>query len=357
MPRTDSPRGHRRSALYPEIVRRTRPPVIILAVLLAAIGGAQGWIVMARHGEGQRHDDAVPWVNRPAPPRPAPRFAPPISSAPCRAEALRGSVVHVTGVTGNFLGRLALTNMGTAACSVDGTPRLFGVRSGAPRQAIGLGDGRGTALDGRGGRPFRQTDLLPGGQATITLDIPYSFFLEPGQPCARDNPHRPMPFDSLVIGLAAGGTVDVPGTLPDLECAAVPALLLTTGFVVNGSDDPLPEPVDRLQARIDAPRSAKGGTTLSFSVVLHNPTDGAIALDPCPGYWVHLSAFGGSDVHAQLNCDTVHRIDPGQSVRFAMRIRVPAGAHLGSIYWNFDTPAGLNTPAEHNAMASIEVLT
>ena len=107
-------------------------------------------------------------------------------------------------MTGQYLEPIQLTNVGPVPCSLPGTPTLFGVRTGAPRQAIGLGDGRGSAVDGRGGAPFRQTDLLPGGRATITLDIPYTVFLDPGQACARDNPHRPAPFDSLVVGLATG---------------------------------------------------------------------------------------------------------------------------------------------------------
>ncbi len=72
-----------------------------------------------------------------------------------------------------------------------------------------------------------------------------------------------------------------------------------------------------------------GGSTLDYTVTLTNGSDHTIALDPCPTYQQALYVVTAPAVPRPepeffaLNCDTVHAIAPGQSVRYAMRIQIP----------------------------------
>jgi hypothetical protein len=318
----------------PKATRAAIVAVVATAVVVV-IGGGLAWVVHTQSGGTSA--PAVPWVDRPALAPPEPRYPDPPSAAPCRADQLRGSV-ETSALAGMFLARVMVTNTDSTACDIRGTPTVTGLRrdSLAEPITIGEGDPAWIALDLARYRPM---DLPPGGLATMTLLIPYSAYVNDGQRCSALNPDRPPPYDSLELGMPTGATVAVPGSAADIECGPF-ASLLTRGFLVNGSDRPLPEPVDRLKVSIEAPPSVEGGTTLHFVVVLRNDTADPIPLDPCPGYRVYgFDQVGRSGVERQLNCDSVHEIGPGSSVRFAMEFPVPEVLGNQGLYWAFRTPS------------------
>ena len=92
------------------------------------------------------------------------------------------------------------------------------------------------------------------------------------------------------------------------------------------------------------PKTLTMGETLRYVVELHNPTNDAISLDPCPGYY---QAWGESGTAVfgpgVLNCeDAPDEIGPGETVAFEMELDIPAsieGAECfsGSVFWYLGT--------------------
>ena len=100
------------------------------------------------------------------------------------------------------------------------------------------------------------------------------------------------------------------------------------------ADDPSADDafVSPLSAQLDAPDTMRAGTTLAFVVTIRNRSKRAYALRPCPGYEEYLYAFGQpADARYQLNCDTVTSIPARGSVRYAMRLALPASMRPGRV--------------------------
>lgn len=247
---------------------------------------------------------------------------------------------HGQGLAGDTsLGLLIATNIGSAVCSLVGTPRAASVATSSGRRVpVAL---HATQLPGGA-----DTDLRPGGQARL----PVQYEGPEAGACTAELPQ------SLRLTLPAGGTVAV--THPPFPTVSCPSLAVGTFFVV-GADKPLPMPLDALQVTLHLPATVQAGTVLSYTVTLTNPTKQPISLVPCPGYWAHGFINGESVVHDQLNCDGITAIGSGNSVTFAMRIPVPAAPDPGApLYWHLDTPASQDggiTPGHHEATAGIVV--
>lgn len=98
-----------------------------------------------------------------------------------------------------------------------------------------------------------------------------------------------------------------------------------------------PDPRTSLRVAVDAPASWVAGTVVPYTVVLDNPTDQPIALDPCPAF-VH--AIGTFRAHRQLNCAEAAAVPARGATRFAMELRVPGSAAPGPVEltWTLATP-------------------
>jgi len=96
-------------------------------------------------------------------------------------------------------------------------------------------------------------------------------------------------------------------------------------------------------AALTAPSDAKAGQTLEYEVTLTNIFSRALAFpNGCPGYMEALAAPSSWTTGKEWflpNCGPIRTVQPGASVRFAMRIEVPATTPPGtlSLLWGLDT--------------------
>ena len=90
--------------------------------------------------------------------------------------------------------------------------------------------------------------------------------------------------------------------------------------------------------------------------MLRNRSRTTATFEHCPAYIEQLAPSGRVEAH-QLNCAAAKPIEPGKSVAFAMRIRVPRNAPLGAngLFWELD-PFGSHNPQLH-ARVAIDALT
>jgi len=95
------------------------------------------------------------------------------------------------------------------------------------------------------------------------------------------------------------------------------------------------------------PVHGRRGRLLRFRVVLKNRSRTAATFGRCPAYIAQLAPAGRVEAH-QLNCAAAHPIAPGKSLAFAMRVRVPRNAALGTngLFWELD-PFGLHSAQLH----------
>jgi hypothetical protein len=120
---------------------------------------------------------------------------------------------------------------------------------------------------------------------------------------------------------------------------------------VTASERGLPEVVATNGSFFQGPRDAtanmppgqqtNAGSTLTYIVVLTNPTDGPISLTPCPGYIQSArTSTPVKDLYA-LNCAPVAAIDAHKTVRFEMRMAIPGDTPTGSltIFWSLIGPS------------------
>jgi hypothetical protein len=92
------------------------------------------------------------------------------------------------------------------------------------------------------------------------------------------------------------------------------------------------------------PLDATRGRVLRYSVLLRNPSTGTVDFQRCPLVAQMLAPSGTVQAH-QLNCSDAHPVKAGESIRFEMRLRVPAKAPLGvnGLFWELD-PVGAQGP-------------
>jgi hypothetical protein len=257
----------------------------------------------------QQYD--VAWVDQSAPDTwsPKPRKPkPPTMDAPrCLAGQLRAEEPVDNSGGGIRFTSIRLRNISSSPCLLIGTPpRVAAQAPGRPDIVATRGLSLGSS--GVGG------DLKPGKLGYLTIQT------------ARDCSSTAT-YSSLSVTLPSGTSMSIPMTV-DAGCG------LKTGGL--GVDEPPPttpvDPRSYLRATIEAPDTATAGQVLSFVVSLTNPTDSAVSLSHCPGY---VATLGPSKEVLSLNCAGVRSIDPGQSIRYEMRLVVRADEPPGpqSLTW------------------------
>jgi len=305
-------------------------------------------------------DGSVPWVDEPAtdrdifgPPR-TPR-APAPGTHPCRAEQLTGELTKwyrpdpaageggqarpAAAPGGKLIGDVVVRNTSAVECSLQGEVPTRMLAGGAEIPMY--------YTHGISSEAAARVTVVPAGESA-QLRLDWS-----GPLCARIAP----PF-ALVIDLPnRGGTLraaveptDRPGCVGgEMADPNVAATLFASGFSETPPPEPPLSPLAALVVKAAGPATVRAGDEMTYHVDITNVTAKAIALDPCPGYVVALFSRGDATRDAintsmvyRLNCRPVTSIKAHTTLRYIMRLRVPAtltaGRQLG-VTWRLFAPA------------------
>ena len=283
-----------------------------------------------------RPDGTVPWVDEPGGQRefdtPVPPRRPEAPGAqPCRAGDLRALLA-------TWRPKLRRDDLGEVL-SHEGLVGTVRVRS-ASRETCRLRGEVPTAMtvDGRNlrielvhridedGRK-RVTVMRPGDVAELRLDWSSPFC---GQASGRQVLWLELPEGGgrLRAPVAKSGQPPYSGATGRPQRASV--------LAAGGFDEPTGPTRDDsslgvLRARLEPGRRAQPGERLIYHVILANPTDRPVALEPCPGYLQSRfsvatpgadDAVNDSQVY-RLNCRPVRAVPANGQVRFEMAVTVP----------------------------------
>jgi hypothetical protein len=284
----------------------------------------------------------VPWSSAiPASPTThSPTPAP--SGAACRADQLAAGNAGWGGATGSLLGGFLVWNTSVTPCDIEGSP------------SVAIVDGAGHALkivESTMPSPPSQPIVLTPGQSAppVNEDSPSGLASEtfqwfnwcgtaPKAPLSLAVTLNDIGVLRLHLLLGAGDT-----SAPRCDEPASPSTLTVSAFeATTGPEpsDPPAVPAEGLRLALEVPDHATAGETLQYVAALTNPSSSAIALSPCPAYRETLAWSGESLVEEHLlNCDAVPSIGPGQTVRFAMVLDIPARQwprDSAAIIWELD---------------------
>jgi uncharacterized protein DUF4232 len=288
-----------------------RALILASAVAIAGCGGP--------HGPPR----VVSWADEPLPPYrtpPAQLIHYPANAPPCAASQLRLRKGRGGAATGHVFQELVLTNAGSSACLVRGYPTLTALAPSGAR--VTLRPRRGQTFFGQ----LLTANAAPGSHVFV--------FLETVDIC----PTPPMHYRELALALPSGTVRSHVSIVVDCGLRMTRVGRPERYGVPSAS----PGTPGKLAARIVVPRTVARGGLLRFTVVLRNPTSRPVSLDPCPGYTESLFAQQAS-VRAtyRLNCKQVTVLAPHARQRYAMQLRVPAGATgLAKVGWSIDTATG-----------------
>lgn len=278
--------------------------------------------VVAPHRAG-----IVPWLDRPAPPYvpppvPSPK-PPPAKYVPCIAADLSGHPGQVTLAAGSATRYLVLTNVSHHSCTLSGGPSsVTGFpATGAPvNLSAGAGPQSLPELIG-------PANLRPGQSARVGLTIP-AMCPEDAASCGQ------VSFSAVALGIGGSGQVRVAFSAhqPFTVLGSAAGRVGVSTFGVPALPPPgNVSPLDVLTVTVAMPARVKAGSTLAYTVTLHNRSGHAVALRPCPSYEEYVLAPGAvpgpvrSAFHRYyLNCPAAPPIPAHGSVTFAMRVPVPA---------------------------------
>jgi hypothetical protein len=272
---------------------RAQVALVLLAVLVAGCSS---------DSKKQAVAPAVPWTSE-TPPQVAERT--PVST-PCRAADLdvRGQVKFVPRLDGG-IALVVVRNKGYPASS------LLALRPGdLGALTISWDNWCDPLVKGKPHVPPSAVRItLPGDRGSLSAD--YNAVV----PCVDPN---------------APSTIGVSVFQPSLIPAGRP---WTSAF---------------LRASVPGqPVHARRGGILHYRVVLKNDSKTTARFDHCPAYIQQLAPRGKVEAY-DLNCSAARSIAHGQSLAFAMRVRVPRDAPLGpnGLFWELD-PFGIRAPQLH----------
>ena len=230
---------------------------------------------------------------------------------------------HGDGAGGHLLFHVRFDNTSDTTCVLAGYPRVTATETGQPDV---------TGQDGSFFPAPATANIAPGQDSLLGL--------ETDTYCA-DRPDggggRP-PYHHLVIDLpGAGGTVALDAAEGlDLTCG----LHLTRFFVPQPEQPDPPSPLQHLAVAIETPDTVAAGTTLDYAIDLTNRSDQPVSLNPCPAYLQAASPpTPVKDIEA-LNCAPVGSIPARGTVRFEMRMPIPADTPAGElrVFWDLIGP-------------------
>ncbi len=289
----------------------------------------------------------IRWTDEPVPELAVPETAP----APrCRAAQLRpeGRGFTFAAAIAGAVGSAALRNVGTAPCRLTGRPVVRFV--GAPRAPVQ----RQVPLPPQQPsfpRLLRPTASLlsipPGGAAS--LGIEWRNWCVPNARAAT-KPLVPPKFVRVTLP-AAGGSLDVAyNAVTSCEHPEDPSTIGVRPFQPPVLQNRKAWTTRILSAKVltlrgqAVPLHARRGRILRYSVALRNESREPVAFGTCPFAVELLAPAGKAEAH-RLNCAAAHPLAPHGTLRFEMRIRIPAGAPPGpnGLFWELD-PLGAQSP-------------
>jgi hypothetical protein len=279
--------------------------------------------------------DVVAWINAPPPPYRAPKTStprvPPADARSCAGTDVSARLQNRNGAGGHQVTYLEFRNTGNSTCLLDGYPRVTASQAGQ----VDVTATSGSFFDGG-----HAANMGPGATTLLGLETDTYCAARPGGVTGRPPYHR------VSVTLPGGGTVSLAARGDD-------GFDVTCGLHVTRFFDPsYPRaepvyPLAVLTAALELPPTAAAGRTLDYVVELGNPTAHRVDLDPCPGYVQAVRTTVPVKEQHALNCAPVGRLGPHQTVRFAMRLRIPADAAAGAVtlYWSLDSSGapGLGT--------------
>ena len=257
---------------------------------------------------------------------PAPRLTPyPTTAPPCRAGRLRVSQGRGGVGLGNELTELVFTNLGPGPCVLRGYPTISATTADGARQELS---------PRHGGTYFGQlsaADLPVGGHVFLDFGT--------GDGCAGGL-QPAVHYHELVFTLPQGGDMAAgPGVSVIEDCGFLDMSVFGLQQRYSTSLPAAAGSVAALTARLASPQAVRAGRTLSFTVVLDNPTAHAVRLNPCPGYSEGIYASGLVVRHSfALDCEAMRAIAAHVHVRYEMELAVPGGAPPGiaKLDWSLD---------------------
>jgi hypothetical protein len=226
---------------------------------------------------------------------------------------------------------IQLTNTGTTACLLTGYAQVTATEPGLPDLTAVDGSyfetsGAGTAQPGESGTVGVSTDSVcprPLGPTTV--------------------------YHHLDLALPGGGSVSV--DLPDgFDTACGLRVTMLTGPAPSAPTRPA-DPLSSLHVTLDAPATVVAGHTLVYVARVSNWTSEPISLDRCPTYLQQASGVTELKEDYELNCGPVGQIAAHATVRFEMRLAVPADARSGEL----DLAWSLAMPEAPTAKAAVTV--
>jgi len=286
-------------------------------------------------------DGAVPAQLREASAAPAPLCRPAV------LKVVGDGFTFAPAISGGT-GELTLRNAGTDACRVTGRPdvRIVGAVPAPEQQQVSL-PAQPPAFPAVVPPDSTLTALPPG--AAVTLDVDWRNWCVPAGGAAQ-GAGSPVPPQAIRLTLPEGaGTVDAgydavppcdtPGAAATVgvhpfQPAPLAATAPWTSTAVEATIQPLP----------GGDLSGTRGGTARFAVLLRNPSAVPIPFDHCPLVVELLAPAGRPEAH-QLNCRAAGQLPAHGSLRFEMRIDVPADAPTGNngLFWELD-PTGGQSP-------------
>jgi Domain of unknown function (DUF4232) len=269
---------------------------------------------------------AVPWANLPGQvfvPSPLPVPRPPATAPPCMASQVRVSPEGENGATGHLFAYFAFRNVSGRACILRGYPAVVASQPGKPSVTA--------AHSGWFSNDERSGNMRPGGVTTLSIetdrDCPARY--------AHPGTFPTLAYHTATIGIPGGGQVVIHHAF-DVLCG-----LFTGKFAVAQPPRRYTRsPVAGAHVALQLPSGAVAGTTLDYVAAITNPAGTTMMLSPCPGYWQGLGRAGKTVL--ALNCRAQRQIPAHQTVRFAMRLQVPADTPTGpaTVYWQIASVPG-----------------
>jgi hypothetical protein len=269
----------------------------------------------------------VPWVDAPAPafvePTPGPY---PTDARPCRQQDLAVKVGPGGGALGNYNLPVSFSNVSNTACLLAGSPTIAGLT--AAGRLVPLKASKGSYF----GDPGPTANMGPEGVTVLNIST--------ADACDEILAGVHKVYPTLRLGLASGGSIDIPGGGFDTICGVSVSAFGVPADAPSAAGPPL----SPLTAAISARATAVPGAVLEFTVTLTNPTATDVSLAPCPAYTEFVGSGDTTWVATirdyYLNCAAATTIPAGGALTFAMHLALPANQPAGMAKFGWDIQGG-----------------
>jgi uncharacterized repeat protein (TIGR01451 family) len=260
------------------------------------------------------------------------------------------------GATGSMAGGIAVRNVSSSACVLDGPPKLVVIKASKTTMPTAY---RASNTKGPGGGP-------PPGPGLLEPEDRGTWWLFWENWCGSRN----LVPTTLLVTLPDGSGVIVAtqdpntnrlgiGGKPRCDAPDHPSTLSATAFEYAPPEPSPPPPGQQASTTISGPPTALAGQDVIFTVAITNLGPKPAVFDPCPTYTEDLLLAGvrlkpPADRSYAVNCPAIgHEIAPGATIVFEMHYPIPATTAPGpaELVWAMD-PGG---PFDFGAFGRITI--